>query len=234
VVIRPADLEASLARLSRLDDADPAPGAVVTRVVDATKELFGVHGAGMLLIAPDEALHHVADTDEPGRALERAQEETGQGPCVDAYVLAGPVITPDVLVDPRYPRLASLLGDAGVRAVLGVPVRVGGGPVGTLNVYRADRYDWDGTELSALEAYGGVIGDLLATSLARHRSDELAGQLRHALDYRVPIERAIGYLMASRGLSSVEAFGQLRAAARNARRKVVDLADDVLAGKPLP
>jgi GAF domain-containing protein len=234
VVIRPADLEASLARLGRLDAGDPGPGTVVTRVVDAAKELFDVHGAGMLLVAPDEALHQVADTDESGRALEKAQEQTGQGPCVDAYVLAGPVSTPDVLADPRYPALAGLLGDAGVRAVLGVPVRLGGGPVGTLNVYRDDRYDWDDTERAALEAYAGVIGDLLAASLARHRSDELAAQLRHALDYRVPIERAIGYLMASRGLDPVEAFGQLRAAARNARRKVVDLAEEVLAGKPLP
>lgn len=233
MVIRPADLEASLSRLSRLDDTGPEPGTVVTGVVDAAKELFGVHGAGMLLVAPDEALHQVADTDEPGRALEKAQEQTGQGPCVDAYVLAATVTTPDVLVDPRYPELAAPLAGSGVRAVLGVPVRLGGGPVGTLNVYRNDRYDWDDTERAALEAYAGVIGDLLATSLARHRSDELAAQLRHALDYRVPIERAIGYLMASRGLSPVEAFGQLRSAARNARRKVVDVADEVLAGKPL-
>ena len=232
MVIRPADLEASLALLSGLGDAGPEPGMVVTRVVDAAKELFDVHGAGMLLVAPDQALHQVADTDVPGRALEKAQEQSGQGPCVDAYVLAGPVTTPDVLADPRYPELAALLAGTGVRAVLGVPVRLGGGPVGTLNVYRDDRYDWDDTERAALEAYAGVIGDLLATSLARHRSDELAAQLRHALDYRVPIERAIGYLMASRGLSSVEAFGQLRSAARNARRRVVDVADDVLAGKP--
>lgn len=233
-MIRPAELEASLARLDQLHRTDPVPGTVVTRVVDAAKELFGVEGAGMLLVAPDEALHHVADTDEPGRALEKAQEQAGQGPCVDAYVLARAVTTPDVLADPRYPELAEALRGTGVRAVLGVPVRLGGGPVGTLNVYRSDRYDWDGSERAALEAYAGVIGDLLAVSLARHRSDELAAQLGHALDYRVPIERAIGYLMASRGLSSVEAFGQLRAAARNARRKVVDLADEVLAGTPLP
>jgi AmiR/NasT family two-component response regulator len=79
-----------------------------------------------------------------------------------------------------------------------------------------------------------VIGDLLAVSVARHRSDELAAQLQHALDYRVPIERAIGYLMATEGLGSVAAFGRLRSAARNARRKVVDVAREVLEGQPLP
>jgi len=233
-MIRADALDASLARLRGLQSGDPAPATVVHRVVDATKELFGVEGAGMLLISPDEALQHLADTDGPGRALEKAQEETGQGPCVDAYVLDRPVTTTDVLSDERYRQLAPLLAGAGVRAVLGVPVRLGGGPVGTMNVYRDAPHPWDGSEVHTLQAYGQVIGDLLAVSVARHRSDELAAQLQHALDYRVPIERAIGYLMATEGLGSVAAFGRLRSAARNARRKVVDVAREVLEGRPLP
>jgi GAF domain-containing protein len=233
MVIRAAELDSSLARLSHLDASAPEPGTVVARAVDATREFFGVQGAGMLVVAADDQLHHLADTDEPGRALEEAQEQTGIGPCVDAYVLDQPVHTADLRTDPRYPPLAALLADAAVRAVLGVPVRIGGGPVGTLNVYREHPYEWDETEAAALEAYAAVVSDLLATSVARHRSDKLAAQLGYALDYRVPIERAIGYLMAAQGLDSSTAFTRLRAAARSSRRKIVDVAAEVLDGRPL-
>lgn len=232
MVIRPADLDSSLAALDLIDD-EPIPATVVNRVVDAARELFGVHGAGMLLIAPDAALHHIADTDRPGRALEEAQEALGDGPCVAAFAADGPVAVEDLLADERWPELAPVARQ-GVRAVLGVPVRLNGTPIGTLNVYRDHPYRWDDSEKAALEAYGRVVGDLLVTSLARHRSDEVAGQLRHALEYRVPIERAIGYLMATTGADPVTAFTRLRSSARNSRRKVVDVAAEVLAGTPLP
>jgi GAF domain-containing protein len=232
MVIRAEDLNASLARLELLD-GDPEPATVVRRVVDAATELFGVDGAGMLVIAPDEALHHIAHTDEPSRVLEEAQEKLGDGPCVAAYAADATVTVTDLRVDDRWPELAPV-ADLGVRSVLGVPVRMVGSPIGTLNVFRDRPHEWDGTERSALEAYGRVIGDLLATSVARHRSDETARQLRHALEYRVPIERAIGYLMASTGVDATTAFIRLRSAARNSRRKIVDVAGEVLAGKPLP
>ena len=232
MVIRAEDLNASLARLEVLD-GDPDPATVVRRVVDAATELFGVDGAGMLIIAPDEALHHIAHTDEPSRALEEAQEKLGDGPCVASYAADATITVIDLRVDDRWPELAPV-ADLGVRSVLGVPVRMEGSPIGTLNVFRDRPHEWHDTERSALEAYGRVIGDLLATSVARHRSDETAGQLRHALEYRVPIERAIGYLMASTGVDATTAFIRLRSAARNSRRKIVDVAGEVLAGKPLP
>ncbi|HEX6754525.1 MAG TPA: GAF and ANTAR domain-containing protein [Mycobacteriales bacterium] len=232
MVIRAEDLNASLARLEVLD-GDPEPATVVRRVVDAATELFGVDGAGMLIIAPDEALHHIADTDEPSRALEEAQENLGDGPCVASYAADATVTVIDLRVDDRWPELAPV-AELGVRSVLGVPVRMDGSPIGTLNVFRDRPHEWDDTERSALEAYGRVIADLLATSMARHRSDETARQLRHALEYRVPIERAIGYLMASTGVDATTAFIRLRSAARNSRRKIVDVAGETLAGKPLP
>lgn len=225
-------LAASLARLARLETEDPEPATVVRRVVDAAVELFAIDGAGMLLFSPDEALRHLADSDPAAKAFEDAQEKLGDGPCVAAYVTDGPVCVRDLGTDPRWPELADV-ADKGVRSVCGVPVRFSGTPIGTLNVYRHDEHDWEESEQRALIRYGDVIGELLGTSAARHRSDETASQLRHALDYRVPIERAIGYLMASGGLDSTTAFTRMRSSARNSRRKIVDVAADVLDGKPL-
>ena len=57
--------------------------------------------------------------------------------------------------------------DPGVEAVAGglsVPVQVGGGPVGTLDVYVTGPREWDDTETAALQAYAGMVTSLLATA----------------------------------------------------------------------
>jgi ANTAR domain len=53
-------------------------------------------------------------------------------------------------------------------------------------------------------------------------------QLQSALDSRVVIERAIGMLAERFGLSIPDAFELLRAAARNSRREVRALAEELL------
>ena len=44
----------------------------------------------------------------------------------------------------------------------------------------------------------------LTAALQAHAAGELAGQLQYALDYRVLIERAVGYLMAQSDVDSVK------------------------------
>ena len=48
------------------------------------------------------------------------------------------------------------------------------------------------------------------------------------------IERAVGYLMAARRTDAVTAFDLLRRTARNRRRKVADVARDLLDSGSLP
>jgi AmiR/NasT family two-component response regulator len=58
---------------------------------------------------------------------------------------------------------------------------------------------------------------------------ELASQLQRALDTRVVIEQAKGALVAQEGLSEREAFERLRRQARRQRRRVVEVAAEILA-----
>lgn len=118
----------------------------------------------------------------------------------------------------------------GVRAVVGVPVMLGGAPVGTLNVYRDQPIDWDASDVQALRAYGELIAEVVGSALAAHDHSTLAGQLQYALDYRVVIERVVGYLMGSQGLDAVTAFNVLRKRARDSRRRIGDVGADLLTG----
>jgi hypothetical protein len=59
-------------------------------------------------------------------------------------------------------------------------------------------------------------------------------QLEHALQARVRVEQAIGVLAERHRIKPRQAFEQLRTAARNRGRKVIDIASDVVASASNP
>ncbi len=198
----------------------------MTRIVTAVDRLFCYSGAGVMFITDSQRLAYVAASDEGSRALEEAQQ-AGYGPCYESFIYATPVTTKDLHTDARWPDLLSRLPDS-VRAVAGVPIPLGGSPVGTLNVYCDEPAEWDSSDISALRAYADLIEEILAAALAARRQSALADQLHHALEYRVVIERAIGYLMATHRLDAITAFNMLRKHSRDARRRVSDVAAEIL------
>ena len=223
------DPEALVASLRRVQTSSSTMGIVqqLERAVGVVDTLFGYSGAGLMFAEEGKDLRYLVTTDERGRSLEGAQLHLGQGPCVSAYAENTAVTSTDVQADPRWPKLADRLHPE-VRAVAGVPVRLGGDPVGTLNVYQAKPYEWDESDVQALYGYADVIEQLLTAAMAAEEKSALAEQLQYALDYRVIIERAIGYLMGKHDLTATQAFTGLRKQARDSRRRVADLAAEVL------
>jgi GAF domain-containing protein len=220
-------LQSSLRRLRQAAfDADVA--GVLERAVDAVHRVLGCCGAGIMFITEHGYLSYVAATDEAGRRLEQAQAAAGQGPCYDSYVYGVDVVSGDLRADGRWPDLPAHLPPE-VRAVAGIPVMLAGSAVGTLNVYQDQPARWDESDVRALRAYSDLIAEVVRAALSARDHSVLADQLRYALDYRVVIERAVGYLMGSRGLDAVTAFDVLRKRARDSRRRVADVAAEVLA-----
>ncbi len=227
------DEEALRSSLQRLRQAafDADVVAVLARTVNAVDEVFSYRGAGIMFITESGHLAYVAASDEGGRQLEQAQAAAGQGPCYDSYVYAREIVTSDLHADGRWP---DLIRPAQVRAVAGIPLLLSGGPVGTLNVYRDEPAEWDDSDIAALRGYSGLIAEILAAALAAADRGVVAAQLQYALDYRVVIERAVGFLMGAHGLTAATAFNLLRKQARDSRRRVADVAAEVLGGSTGP
>jgi GAF domain-containing protein len=222
-----AALDRSLAALRGRTSGDGLMDAL-EQVLAGTRQLFSASGAGFMMLDEGQMLCSVAATDEPGRVLEHRQERTGHGPCVDAVTFDRMTATVDIAADDRWPELVPEVPEAGVRAVLGVPIRIDGVAVATLNVYRDEVHEWDGSETSALASYGLLIEGLLRAALQARDRERLAQQLQHALTNRVVIERAVGVVMGRQGVDAVTAFNQLRASARSSQRKVADVAGELL------
>jgi transcriptional regulator with GAF, ATPase, and Fis domain len=224
--IDPDRLAGSLRRLGRTTEYDL--GDALEEVVQACVALFRVTGSGLMIADEQNTLTYLAASDGPSHVMEEVQSETGEGPCVAAFVTNDEVITEDLRSDARWPSITGPLTDQGIISVLGCPLRLGGVPVGTIDVYLDRPHQWDESERDALARYSDVIESMLAAAMAAHRAGEIAGQLKYALDYRIVIERAVGYLMARRGFDSVAAFNLLRRSARDQRRKIAEVAQELL------
>ena len=232
--IDPDALSASLRRLATV--GEPGTGVVkaLQEVTQACVDLFGVTGSGIMLADEQNVPRYVAASDGPGRMLEVVESDTGQGPCTEAFVNNTVVASADVTTEGRWPDLASALRPHAVRAVLGLPVRLGGVTVGTLDVCYDHPHGWQDDECQALARYRDVVESTLAAAVAAHNAGELASQLQYALDYRVIIERGVGYLMARDQVDSMAAFNTLRRAARDTQSKIGDVAQRLVSTGRLP
>jgi GAF domain-containing protein len=226
--IDPDALATSVARLEGVDPVDTGLDAALELAVAETAGLFGVDGAGLMLVDGDGDLRGTTASDRPGSMLENLQEQFGEGPCVDAFLKDAPVLADDLGADPRWPSVGPLAAGHGVRAVLGVPIDLRDGPMGTLNVYAARPRGWDDSEVAAIQAYTRVIASLLRSAVHAHVSDRAAVQLQQALDSRSLIEQAKGVLMERRGLDQQAAFELLRSRARSTRRRLHDVARETV------
>ena len=121
----------------------------------------------------------------------------------------------DGTLERRWGEIALVFVEVHIRSGLSVPVDLGGGPIGTLDVYVAAPRGWDDSEVTALQAYAGVVASLLSAAAKAHLRGALADQLQTALDSRGLIERAKGALMERERLDDQEAFTHLRRAARS-------------------
>src|SRR4051794_8653590 len=147
------DTDQLMDSLRRLQDRADHRGnlrAALDEVAEACVELFDVAGSGIMIADDQNILRYAAASDGPGRLLEVAEADTGQGPCTEAFVTDRTVPVTDLTEQDRWPELLKAVAPLEIRAVLGVPVRLGAITIGTLDVYRNRAHQWDDSEQRAL------------------------------------------------------------------------------------
>jgi ANTAR domain len=133
-------------------------------------------------------------------------------------------------------RWASASGPGGdaVAGDLSMPVEVGGGPVGTLDVYVTAPREWDDSAAAALQTYAGLVASLLVATVTARVTGRLADQVCAALEYRSQLEQAVEMLVDREGLDASAALEWLGTAARCSGCTLVEMARAVIGGAPLP
>jgi GAF domain-containing protein len=226
--IDPAMLAKSIATLTNLDpERDLA--ATLEQVVVAAKQLFGVDAAGIMLADADGKLRWASASDPLAQTLEDNQETFAAGPCLEAFTSGRPAVICDATLEPRWGEITLAFVELQVRSGLSVPVLLGGGPIGTFDVYAAAPGGWDQTEISALQTYAGLVATLLGTAATAQAKGRLAEQLQVALDARRLIDQARGALVERERLEDQQAFIDLRQAARSSGPRLPGQVGDAVA-----
>jgi putative methionine-R-sulfoxide reductase with GAF domain len=231
--IDPAMLAKSITTLT---DLDPTRDLVATlkQAVVAAKQLFAVDAVGIMLADADGRLRWASASDPLAQTLEDNQETFAAGPCLEAFASGQPTVLCDATLEPRWGEITLAFVELQIRSGLSVPVHLGGGPIGTLDVYATASGGWDATEVSALQTYAGLVATLLGTAAKAEHRGRLTEQLQVALDARNLIEQAKSALRDRERLDDQQAFIDLRRAARSSRREPPKGAGGKVVNLPLP
>lgn len=197
-------------------------GEFLQMLVERCAGVLDVSTGGVVIESRDGALRLAAATSDDMEALEDAEINHQEGPCLDAYRNVRQVSADDLSAAElgRWPNIAPLAVEMGLVAVHAFPLRWRGDCIGALNLYRKAPGAFEGDDVRLAQAFADVaaIGILQERRVgeAERRSD----QLQHALDSRVVIEQAKGLLAGRLSITPEEAFQRLRAHARARNEKI--------------
>lgn len=215
-----------------------ATGYRITDILDSlchrVAEVLPVTGAGVMLADASHTLAFVAASDDVVQRIEGLQVDLGEGPCLHAYQTGEQVVVADLLTTDRFPKFAPEALTAGLRAVFSFPMRTDDDCIGALNLYRDAPGGFEDIDCETGQVLADVATAYILNARAHDRASELTDQLQHALDSRVVIEQAKGYLAGTLGVPVPAAFEALRSHARSRGMTVRAVAQELLDGIVAP
>jgi GAF domain-containing protein len=203
------------------------------KVTERTVELLEIDAVGILLAGPSGRLSLVAASTEKAQFLETIQLQKEQGPCLDVFATGALVICDDLTTEPRWPRFVPAALAAGFRSVHAVPMRFRDQVIGGINLFRTVPGSLPGETLHYAQALADMTTIGILSERALRQADVVAVELQYALENRVILEQAKGFLAERHGIELPAASGLLRTFAAEHGLKVTDVAHAVMNRDPL-
>ncbi len=223
----PRQFAASLRKLASRQGVDET----LQLVVDLSIELIaGCDLADVMLVHPSGATTPVA-TDPLAVALDRAQVEAGEGPCLYVALDDDAVVRADDLeTDVRWPGFGPKAVALGVRSALSYRLYLGedrSDRIGALNLYGHAPAAFDGRAVGLGEVLAAQCATVLTSAI------EIEG-LRTALSSRDTIGQAKGILMERYHVDGAAAFDLLRTTSQERNLKLNLVAEQLIEQRRLP
>jgi GAF domain-containing protein len=204
-----------LARALHIEDARLEPTLDVI-VANAAAAHPAAHDAGIILFTGGKLVPQ-ATTGHAPQVLDLKQQETGDGPCIEAARGQVLVQVTDTSAEIRWPQFCDTAQACGVRSLLCTPLWVSDRNLGALTLYspQAAAFSPGDTRLISLFA--------TLAALALHEAQRTE-QLREAITSRDVIGQAKGILMERHRISGDAAFAALSRASQTVNLKVTEIA----------
>ncbi|MGA5298275.1 GAF and ANTAR domain-containing protein [Nucisporomicrobium flavum] len=199
-------------------------------LTDRVAALVNAGAVGLLLADQRGRFLFLAGSTEGARLVELFQLQSQEGPCVDAFRTGRQVIDVDLAeAASRWPRFAPRASEAGFLSVHAFPLRLRDCVIGALEVFStAESGELAAADAPVIQALADVATIGLVQQRTIRHAEELAEQLRGALNSRIVIEQAKGAVAQARSVGVDDAFTIIRAYARSHRRRIIDLAHEIV------
>lgn len=168
-------------------------------------------------------------------AVDQAQYDEDQGPCLEAFRSRQVVRVGDVAtVATRWPGYARAAAAAGVRSTLSVPLVAADDVYGAMNLYARQLFAFSDADVTSTQVLVDQAAVVLANASAYWDARDLATGLGEAMRSRAVIEQAKVKLMASGRYDADQAFDVLVKASQRTGVRLRDLAERIVNDQPLP
>jgi GAF domain-containing protein len=194
-------------------------------LADRAAGLVDAAAVGLVLADQRGQLEFMAASEESAKLLELFQLQNREGPCLDAFRSALPVINTDLrAAGGRWPRFAPHATAAGFRSVNAFPLRLRSEVIGALNIFGNEVRTLTDSDVQVMQALADVATIGILQERAISRGEVLTEQLQGALNSRIVIEQAKGVIAQIRGASVDEAFVAIRDYTRRTNRRLSEVA----------
>jgi transcriptional regulator with GAF, ATPase, and Fis domain len=214
--------------LARSLDGHDDPAAVLADIVAAAVAMVpGADEASISVVTARRQVGSQAPTGDLPSRVDALQEETQQGPCLDAAYEQQTVRVTDMAREDRWPQFARQASEAGAASMLSLQLYVEGDNLGALNLYSRTPHAFDDES----EQVGLLFATHAAVAYASVRKE---AQLTKALVSRDLIGQAKGILMERYKITGERAFLLLVRLSQNNNQKLHDVARDLVRDGTVP
>jgi GAF domain-containing protein len=183
--------------------------------------------AGSVTLWREGHPYTVVSTDDLAQAIDEAQYETLEGPCLDASRYGEVYVIGDMTSEGRWPTFAGVAVARGARSSLSLPLTVRDQPIGALNLYSIEPQAFDGARDVGL-LFAAQASVAIANARVYDASRALTTQLEEAMRSRAVIEQAKGIIMSEQRCGPDDAFELLRLASQRENVKLRDIATRIV------
>ena len=208
-----------IARSLRVDEAD-RESTLLAIVESATATITAAQAAGINLLDKNKFVPQAVHGDAPP-VLDRVQQRTGRGPCIDASREQCTVEVIDMRAENRWPQFTHCAVELGVLSMLCLPLWIDDRTLGSLSLYARCPAAFDDTARKLAQLF--TTHAALAIGEAQRTA-----RLRQAMTNRDVIGQAKGILMERHQISADDAHDLLVRGSKHTNRKVVDLAHELV------
>jgi GAF domain-containing protein len=178
----------------------------------------------------------IAATDQRFIALDDAQYETGQGPCLAVLEPHDPISLDDAAqTDDRWENFARTAAHLGVHSSLSMHLPVDtGGLAASLNLYSKSRRALTDEQIRNAVPFAEQLASAIISLDAHRATARLARHMAEAMRSRAVIEQAKGMIMADQRIDADAAFEQLTRLSQQANIKLRDVAQRIVEQRTRP